>query len=68
MPMYILYLFLFLDEISRYSRMIIGLQGSVDEFGFMMFLIINFATHIVYYSCVYDPAGTYKPGWTDYLG
>jgi hypothetical protein len=66
--LYVLYLILLSGKILPYSRTILGLQGSFGEFGLTMCLIANFTTYMVYYSCLYDPAGTYKPAWTDNFG
>ena len=68
MPVYVLYRVIFSGRIIRYSRMITGLEGSPRDFSCIMFLLANFTSCMVYYSCLYDPVGTYKPGWTDKLG
>ena len=39
-----------------------------DSWPYVFFLLFNLGTTLLYYSHVYDPEGTYKPAWTDYLG
>ena len=67
-PVHILYRILFMGILSKHPRRLFGLQGSVNEFLILMFLVFNFSTLFIYYSSIYSSQGTYKPTWTDKFG
>ena len=65
---YLIYRITFLGIFSGAPRRIFKIGGSDEHFFLLMFFILNLAFTFSYYSRIYDPIGTTKPGWTDGLG
>ena len=40
----------------------------LQRLGHLVFILIHIVTAFTTYALMYDPVGTYKPGWTNYLG
>jgi len=67
---HILYYVIFASSLADPIRYVCGVQGTLDEFGTGMFLLLNLGLTLFMYSVTsgFDDKLTFKPGWTEMLG
>lgn len=63
------YRLLFMGKWKQIPRRLTAIQGTLTEFLSGYIILVAFFHVFAYYALGdYDPKGTYKPGWTEYLG
>jgi hypothetical protein len=65
----LIYGLLFVGSLSSPLRRITGANGTLVEFWSGCFLLLTICTLVMFYAHIeWDPTGTYKPAWAEYLG